>query len=316
MRGGVSEEDDASLAARMSSPRAWGCFPSRFRGPPPARVFPTCVGVFLAPGAAARNVGGLPHVRGGVSTCMLALRPPIRSSPRAWGCFPKGEHHDHYHHVFPTCVGVFLEDNSGSDMQVSLPHVRGGVSAARDSGAADIWSSPRAWGCFRLAAAAVKKKLVFPTCVGVFLFLGGDSELDTSLPHVRGGVSSYRTPAQLTERSSPRAWGCFTLEAVRFYLFPVFPTCVGVFLSFSFFETSRVSLPHVRGGVSLARAVPGRHGRSSPRAWGCFWVPRRGDILHLVFPTCVGVFLSISTSQSCSGSLPHVRGGVSSSVPC
>ncbi len=50
---------------------------------------------------------------------------------------------------------------------------------------------------------------------------------------------------------------------------------------------------------------------SSPRTWGCFsylhstWRARR------VFPTHVGVFLSIKSSSTSTRCLPHARGGVS-----
>ena len=52
-----------------------------------------------------------------------------------------------------------------------------------------------------------------------------------------------------------------------------------------------VSLPHVRGGVSLKKDFTRLKKRSSPRAWGCF---------HQRHPL-VGMRLG----------LPHVRGGVS-----
>ena len=52
---------------------------------------------------------------------------------------------------------------------MSLPHVRGGVSASEESQVADRQSSPRAWGCFKLKKLLTLRQEVFPTCVGVFL---------------------------------------------------------------------------------------------------------------------------------------------------
>ena len=50
--------------------------------------------------------------------------------------------------------------------------------------------------------------------------------------------------------------------------------------------------------------------RSSPRSWGCFWPAPRPCLDHQVFPTFVGVFLSVSASAACSEGLPHALGGV------
>ena len=111
--------------------------------------------------------------------------------------------------------------------------------------------------------------------------------------------------------SSPRAWGCFYSSAASAAWAPVFPTCVGVFPKFSTFGGGFVCLPHVRGGVSPYLAFAVMPGKSSPRAWGCFFEPINARQLKNVFPTCVGVFLPFAASCAVSLRLPHVRGGVS-----
>ena len=153
-------------------------------------------------------------------------------------------------------------------------------------------SSPRAWGCFCLDAAA---KAVL-----------------TGLPHVRGGVSKPRLSRAHICASSPRAWGCFYGGSVRMASTLVFPTCVGVFPERGKKEKSPKRLPHVRGGVSIEDFRICTHSRSSPRAWGCFlFLGRRG--CHVgVFPTCVGVFPIAPPHLPYGQRLPHVRGGVSS----
>ena len=73
------------------------------------------------------------------------------------------------------------------------------------------------------------------------------------------------------------------------------------------------SLPHARGGVSEAMArIFGDLG-SSPRTWGCFYLPVFHDGFAGVFPTHVGVFLWPSPKHFPRLSLPHARGGVSRS---
>ena len=152
-------------------------------------------------------------------------------------------------------------------------------------------SSPRAWGCFEKRSREARDGEVFPTCVGVFLLYRHASRRPGSLPHVRGGVSQKAAGLRLRLRSSPRAWGCFSLIKRYRELFPVFPTCVGVFLHMTSRSGFFLGLPHVRGGVS------------------CLILLSRFGVI--VFPTCVGVFLFTTKARGGTRSLPHVRGGVS-----
>ena len=188
MRGGVSPARLSLPRYNKSSPRAWGCFQTKSGGGERIVVFPTCVGVFPMSLTLPLLKGSLPHVRGGVSAHVAGDFTAGSSSPRAWGCF-------HLLHilfilgpVFPTCVGVFLGLNARTATQTSLPHVRGGVSAAGENRFTDRQSSPRAWGCFYSCQAGISLSPVFPTCVGVF-------------PIVRNFIVAFL----------------------------VFPTCVGVF---------------------------------------------------------------------------------------
>ena len=131
-------------------------------------------------------------------------------------------------------------------------------------------SSPRAWGCFWTKWTEVCPLGVFPTCVGVFLTVILRKSIALRLPHVRGGVSIARALSLGVFSSSPRAWGCFLHEAPPKKRVKVFPTCVGVFLSFILSWMSVIGLPHVRGGVSYAVILWEVFTWSSPRAWGCF----------------------------------------------
>ena len=96
-------------------------------------------------------------------------------------------------------VGVFF----------GLPHVRGGVSFSGAHGRVCEVSSPRAWGCFPDLSVSRTIRVVFPTCVGVFLPMVYSFVLSESLPHVRGGVSNFNGWLSPEMLSSPRAWGCF-----------------------------------------------------------------------------------------------------------
>ena len=91
----------------------------------------------------------------------------------------------------------------------------------------------------------------------------------------------------------------------------VFPTCVGVFPTYTATTLTNGRIPHMRGGVSPTALLHPIRSQYSPHAWGCFHLPRMLRFLLQVFPTCVGVFLSITLQSLISSSIPHMRGGVS-----
>ena len=53
---------------------------------------------------------------------------------------------------------------------------------------------------------------------------------------------------------------------------------------------------------------------SSPRSWGCFRLRDAIRVVQAVFPTLVGVFLTSSGYAAKFNSLPHARGGVSTTT--
>ena len=175
MRGGVSLRVVTPEVSMGSSPRAWGCFSFDGSACKDLLVFPTCVGVFPSPTEPASGEARLPHVRGGVSSATYLSIAATKSSPRAWGCFLVSSIEHLFAGVFPTCVGVFLFVTIGFFSMLG--------------------SSPRAWGCFLLQETFTLLNAVFPTCVGVFLIFFHDGAAQWCLPHVRGGVSSFRYPA-------------------------------------------------------------------------------------------------------------------------
>ncbi|SMG67270.1 conserved hypothetical protein [methanotrophic bacterial endosymbiont of Bathymodiolus sp.] len=91
----------------------------------------------------------------------------------------------------------------------------------------------------------------------------------------------------------------------------VFPTPVGVFLTYCCTNDQICSLPHARGGVSPMMDIVSNSLTSSPRPWGCFSGIHLLLVMLDVFPTPVGVFPTSSLLYPCLSSLPHARGGVS-----
>ena len=172
--------------------------------------------------------------------------------------------------VFPTPVGVFPPDISGSAQEKSLPHARGGVSRCESRFFALHQSSPRPWGCFCLYSCSSPSLLVFPTPVGVFLTFISGIPAPNSLPHARGGVSGGAQGVFVLRQSSPRPWGCFLGLCGHGGSPLVFPTPVGVFPHRHADAQAGRRLPHARGGVSAGADDFDLKCQSSPRPWGCF----------------------------------------------
>ncbi len=173
------------------------------------------------------------------------------SSPRMWGCFQDYSAGLPFPSVFPTHVGVFPVERVQYRRCQCLPHACGGVSRAHNISPAIKESSPRMWGCFHFIIRLFGREWVFPTHVGVFLSSGLISSGGFRLPHACGGVSEILLRGVYFWRSSPRMWGCFQTFSCCCALVPVFPTHVGVFLTYAGAGYALSRLPHACGGVSI-----------------------------------------------------------------
>ena len=140
-RGGVSHQADDAGQHAVSSPHPWGCFQSMHLARMARRVFPTPVGVFPARNIPHKGGRRLPHTRGGVSSCTAGLLNEMPSSPHPWGCFPLPTPARLHTEVFPTPVGVFLQQRGGPLRAPGLPHTRGGVSEVAQADSANGVSS-------------------------------------------------------------------------------------------------------------------------------------------------------------------------------
>ena len=173
-----------------------------------ALVFPTPVGVFLNVAYQQAIAIRLPHTRGGVSCYADFATASAQSSPHPWGCFCRMPPQWRFDIVFPTPVGVFLQQRGGPLRAPGLPHTRGGVSF--DEALASLnRSSPHPLGGFYSTMGRYAGMAVFPTPVGVFLSSASPMLRVVRLPHTRGGVSFDEALAQLVAASSPHPWGCF-----------------------------------------------------------------------------------------------------------
>ena len=107
-------------------------------------------------------------------------------------------------------------------------------------------------------------------------------------------------------------WGCFFPDGHVGARYSVFPTHVGVFPLRVPDLPKCVRLPHACGGVSRSLERTRRSHWSSPRMWGCFSPVSNVLCRKVVFPTHVGVFLTMNCIMDILLCLPHACGGVSS----
>ena len=133
-----------------------------------------------------------------------------QSSPRPWRCFPCCAMLTQWDTVFSTSVEVFLKANS----MVMRP----------------TWSSPRPWRCFLRRVLRGRRPPVFSTSVEVFPSGRQTKGRNSSLLHVRGGVSEQGSPFHANPASSPRPWRCFSASQGCTGHPDVFSTSVEVFL--------------------------------------------------------------------------------------
>ena len=213
-------------------------------------VFSTSVEVFLPKSRSKGTVPCLLHVRGGVSLGNFEVGATTGSSPRPWRCFCGPLPYAKSAQVFSTSVEVFLQPSLQYTHELSLLHIRGGVSRSASGLPAVMMSSPRPWRCF-LVGRHLRK-------------------VDSSLLHVRGGVSEVKGEPDQGSLSSPRPWRCFSIASSQVKALQVFSTSVEVFPTALTLGASFAGLLHVRGGVSKKRHVIFAGQRSSPRPWRCF----------------------------------------------
>ena len=158
MRGGVSTNCKLTAYGIQYSPHAWGCFLAIAVMGQSGRVFPTCVGVFPTNAVLAYMAFSIPHMRGGVSEGFPSSYVNNQYSPHAWGCFFLLVEAIIFPMVFPTCVGVFPTESIAKDLEISIPHMRGGVSANKIDSKDIIGYSPHAWGCFQSLVAGKHRR--------------------------------------------------------------------------------------------------------------------------------------------------------------
>jgi len=131
---------------------------------------------------------------------------------------------------------------------------------------------------------------VFPTHVGVYLSTEPDRVGFEGFPHACGGVPKLVTKGDEMKPFSPRMWGCTYYQRLAN-------------------ERNR-GFPHACGGVPPCEQSCGCRNKFSPRMWGCTLRIVKGQTIDYVFPTHVGVYLSLPITSSVRVSFPHACGGV------
>jgi len=105
-------------------------------------------------------------------------------------------------------------------------------------------------------------------------------------------------------------WGCTFQALINLKFNYVFPTHVGVYRPLEANEWSETGFPHACGGVPKPHSFSPRGLAFSPRMWGCTDPILTAARKAAVFPTHVGVYLTLLSQVEFTASFPHACGGV------
>jgi len=174
-----------------------------------------------------------------------------------------------------------------------FPHTRGDGPYDGDLEFSDEMFSPHTWGWTLLEPNFRTCKQVFPTHVGMDLRVNGIEISVHSFPHTRGDGPMPEPPCYTERTFSPHTWGWTRTRAGTRANVPVFPTHVGMDLLSSASSKTFLCFPHTRGDGPDVFAKMSVNTGFSPHTWGWTGGKMRGLQRRKVFPTHVGMDLSI-----------------------
>ncbi len=189
-------------------------------------------------------------------------------SPHAWGWTFAVERRKIKREVFPTRVGVDRRSLRHCVCTIRFPHTRGGGPMMPVGEETALPFSPHAWGWTATSSRCVRKRLVFPTRVGVDQCTEAQQRLNGRFPHTRGGGPPDIAAQYEQMAFSPHAWGWTDMLDGFPASADVFPTRVGVDQLQSLIDWLGVCFPHTRGGGPLPRFPCSCTFAFSPHAWG------------------------------------------------
>ena len=153
--------------------------------------------------------------------------------PPAWGWSALARINENAREVFPTRVGMVRVWLSGPPTDLGFPHPRGDGPNNPLLPAVRIRFSPPAWGWSVHGHVELARDVVFPTRVGMVRLRVCAPWLPLSFPHPRGDGPQIPRCVSSAAQFSPPAWGWSVASAAGDDRFRVFPTRVGMVLSFA-----------------------------------------------------------------------------------
>ena len=127
-------------------------------------------------------------------------------------------------------------------------------------------------------------------------------------PHGRGEKRAVRRGGQLSDGSSPRAWGKGTEQGPKLPTCRIIPTGVGKRPDETRVCTEPSDHPHGRGEKNLSARCGTILVGSSPRAWGKVKTAAPLGAEIRIIPTGVGKSGQLPSSSLCGPDHPHGRG--------
>jgi len=200
-RGDGPIRRNASAAAGLFSPPAWGWSDVLSRAASSDAVFPTRVGMVRAPTTSWKPVRRFPHPRGDGPLVRNRRRRRPRFSPPAWGWSAILDDASAVAQVFPTRVGMVRHSGSRFGRFAGFPHPRGDGPLSRKPDRSGEPFFPPAWGWSALVRAPAFLLRVFPTRVGMVRAALRRPRCRCCFPHPRGDGPTFDGTATLRIRA-------------------------------------------------------------------------------------------------------------------
>ena len=190
-----------------TSPHAWGKHREGAARVARNRNIPTCVGKTVRRRRRRDREPEHPHMRGENSIPRKVVGDGVGTSPHAWGKRQPDRKGQRARRNIPTCVGKTDHGRYSSVAFQEHPHMRGENHYAHAKEKHPYGTSPHAWGKHLRPCKFTTISRNIPTCVGKTDETPASLACLTEHPHMRGENHGTRSCVEITDGTSPHAWG-------------------------------------------------------------------------------------------------------------
>ena len=129
-----------------------------------------------------------------------------------------------------------------------------------------------------------------------------------SFSHTRGSVPLILIGAYYHADFFPHTWECTYVKKAAQKSSRLFPTHVGVYLFPTVNYALSPAFSHTRGSVPRIATILILQANFFPHTWECTYTASITVASYWLFPTHVGVILTVSFGQICRNTFSHASG--------